>query len=270
MTEDAGPFGPDAPPRPPAALFDLSGRIALVTGASRGIGWSLARTLAAAGAHVALTARQAGPIEARAAALRGWGHSAEALAFDVTDAAAARAAVEGLIARRGRLDILVSNAAGTLRKPFLEQDEGEWARVLDVALTAAWRLARAAAPAMAQAGFGRILFVSSVNAVAARPEIHGYVAAKAGLEGLVRGLAVELAPHGITVNALAPGYIRTEANAALRARPGFAEMITRRTPAGRWGWPSDLEAAALALVAPASGWTTGSIVTVDGGLTAAL
>jgi gluconate 5-dehydrogenase len=193
------------------------------------------------------------------------------MAFDVTDAEAARAAVAAIADRHGRLDILVSNAAGTIRRPFLEQDEADWQRVLDVALTASWRLARAAAPVMASAGFGRMLFVSSINAVAARPEIHGYVAAKAGLEGLVRALGVELAPKGITVNGLAPGYIETELNEPLRTgNPAFAQRIVARTPAARWGLPADLEAAALCLCAPASGWTTGSIVTVDGGLTAAL
>lgn len=264
------PDDPDSPPRPPAALFDLTGRVALVSGASRGIGWSIARTLAAAGAHVVLVARTPGPLAARQAQLAGWGLGAEALALDVTDPDAGRA-VEGVAARHGRLDILVANAAGTHRAPFLEQTEADWQRVLDVALTASWRLARAAAPAMAAAGFGRMLFVSSINAVAARPGIHGYVAAKAGLEGLVCALGVELGPRGIAVNGLAPGYVETEANAPLRASdPALAARITERTPAGRWGRPADLEAAALCLCAPASGWTTGSVVTVDGGLTAAL
>lgn len=268
---DAAAADPEAPPRPPAALFDLSGRVALVTGASRGIGWSIARVLAAAGAHVALNARDAGALAARCEGLAAWGHSAEAMAFDVAAPEAAEAAVADLVARHGRLDILVSNAAGTVRKPFLEQDADDWQRVLDLALGASWRLARAAAPAMAARGFGRMLFVSSINAALARPGIHGYAAAKAGLEGLVRALGVELAPHGITVNGLAPGYIETEANAGLRAgMPGLAARIAERTPAGRWGRPADLEAAAMCLCAPASGWTTGSIVTVDGGLSVAL
>jgi len=269
MTSDT--LGPDAPPRSPAQIFDLTGRVALVTGASRGIGWSIARTLAAAGATVVMTARGADPLRARCDKLLEWGYRAEALAFDVTDADAANAAVADVLARHGRIDILVSNAAGTVRKPFLEQDEAEWGRVIDVALTASWRLARAAAPAMARAGFGRIVLVSSINAVVARPEIHGYVSAKAGLEGLVRGLGVELAPHGITVNGLAPGYIETEINAVLRTgRPGFEAWINGRTPAGRWGIPADLESAVLYLVSPASRYSTGSVVTVDGGLTAAI
>jgi len=263
--------GPDARPRPPAALFDLTGRVAMVTGASRGIGWSIARALAAAGARVVMAARGAAPLEARRAQLGGWGLAAEAVTLDVTDAAAARAAVQATLDRHGRLDILVSNAAGTLRRPFLQQEEADWQAVIDVALTASWRLARAAAPAMAAAGFGRIILVSSINAVVARPEIHGYIAAKAGLEGLVRALGVELAPHGVTVNALAPGYVRTENTAGLLAgRPGFEAWIRGRTPAGRWGSPADMEAAVLYLASPASGFTTGSVVTVDGGLTAAI
>lgn len=270
MSDDAE-HGPDALPRTPAELFGLSGRVALVTGASRGIGWSIARVMAAAGATVVMNARGAEALQARCAQLVARGYRAEAMAFDVTDAAQVAAALTGIAARHGGIDILVSNAAGTLRKPFLQQDEAEWTQVIDVALTASWRLARGVAPGMVASGFGRILLVSSINAVVARPEIHGYVAAKAGLEGLVRGLAVELAPHGVTVNGLAPGYIATEINAVLRTgRPGFEAWINGRTPAGRWGTPADLESAVLYLVAPSSRYSTGSVVTVDGGLTAAI
>ncbi len=262
-----------AEPRPPgpAQLFDLTGRTALVTGASRGIGWQIAQALAAAGAHVVMNARAPEALESRAAQMAGWGLSAEAVAGDVAAEGMARALVDGALDRHGRLDILVSNVATSVRKPFLDQCEAEFARVIDVALTAGWRLAHAAAPAMAEAGFGRMIFISSINAILARPGIHGYVAAKSALEGLVRALAVELAPSGITANAIAPGYFLTDGNKALRTeRPEFEGQIAGRIPAGRWGRTEDLAAAALALAAPAAAYTTGTVQVIDGGLTVAL
>jgi len=158
-----------------------------------------------------------------------------------------------------------------MRKPLVEQTEEDWHDVIDMALSSAWRLARAAAPVMAAAGYGRMVFVSSINAILARPDISGYVAAKSALEGLVRSLAVELGPHGITANALAPGYIVTDGNKPLRTeRPDFVDQIAQRTPVRRWGQPDDLATVALYLAAPASAYTTGAVHVVDGGLTVAL
>ena len=263
---------PDRRPAGPAALVDLSGQVALVTGASRGLGWAAACAFAAAGAHVVLNARNAEALEQKRAALTGWGFSAEAMPFDTGNAAAAAAAVADIVARHHRLDILYSNTAATVRKPFLELAESEWQGVLDQALTAGWRLARLVAPHMAERRYGRIVFVSSINATVARPSISSYSAAKTALHGLVRGLCADLAPYGITVNALAPGYFLTDGNKGLRtAQPDFEQKIADRTPAGRWGDPAaDLGAAALYLVSPAAAYTNGSVLTVDGGLTAQL
>ncbi|MCP8938455.1 SDR family oxidoreductase [Alsobacter sp. SYSU M60028] len=255
----------------PAKLFDLTGQVALVTGASRGLGWTMARALAAAGAAVVITARDAATLERRAGELRDAGARCEAMAFDVADGPAVDAAVAETGARFGRLDILLSNAGLTSRKPLLEQSDEDWTRVIDADLTAGWRLARAAARLMVPAGRGRMVFTSSIMGVVARPTVTGYVAAKAGLNGLVRALAVELAPAGVTVNAIAPGYFRTEGNESLRrGDPGFEARISARTPAGRWGEPRELAAAALYLASPAAGYTTGTVLTVDGGLTAAI
>jgi gluconate 5-dehydrogenase len=259
-------------PQQPADLFDLSGQVALVTGGSRGLGWAAARAMAAAGAHVVLNGRNGAAVEEKRALLADWGLSAEAMPFDTGDAEASTRAVAAIAERHGRLDILYSNTASTVRKPFLELEQAEFEMVIDQSLIAGWRLARLAAPLMAERNYGRIVFVSSINATIARPSISSYVTAKTALHGLVRGLCADLAPYGITVNALAPGYFITDGNAPLRqAQPDFHKKIADRTPAGRWGDPaSDIGAAALYLVSRAAAYTNGSVLTVDGGLTAQL
>ena len=261
----------DDPPASPATLFDLTGRVALVTGASRGLGWAIALALAAAGARVALNGRDAAALASREAALAGWGLAAEIAPFDVTDAGAASAGLRAIVERHGRVDILVSNAGGGVRKPALDQTDADFRAVVEGHLVAGFRLAREAARFMVPAGWGRILFVSSINAFIARPTMAGYAAAKAGMNGLVRALAVELAASGVTVNALAPGYVLTPGNEALRRNdPAFEARIAARTPAARWGRPDEIGAAALYLCSAAASYTNGAVLTVDGALTAAI
>jgi gluconate 5-dehydrogenase len=247
--------------------FDLSGRIALITGSSRGLGWAMAEGLAAAGAQVLLHGRDAAALAARAEALRERDTpAAGVLRFDVTDSAAVTAA----LGRLDRLDILISNAGVIHRKPALEIGDAEWQATLDTDLSATFRLAREAARLMLPRRRGRIIVVSSIMGQVARPGIPAYVTAKAALHGLVRALAVEWAPHGVTVNAIAPGFFPTEGTAALQSNREFHDMIARRTPIGRWGEPQELQGAAVFLASDAASYITGHVLYVDGGLTAAI
>jgi gluconate 5-dehydrogenase len=243
--------------------FDLTDRVALVTGSSRGIGWAIAQALSKAGAPVLLHGRNFEALKARAAEL---GRAAGAMAFYVTDAAVVRTA----FAELDRLDILVNNAGIIPRKPFLETTDEDWQSVIDSNLTAHFRLSREAARLMAPHRYGHIIMVSSIMGLLARPTIPGYVTTKSALHGLTRALAVELAAHNITVNALAPGFVPTDATATLHADPTFNQWISNRAPLGRWCAPEELAGPAVFLASDASSYVTGHVLVVDGGLTAAL
>jgi len=243
----------------------LTDNVALVTGASRGIGLAIARALAGAGAHVVLNGRDEGRLAAQVAAFTAAGLKASAAAFDVSDAAAIRTAVEGIVATHGRLDIAVGNAGQSLRKPLAGFTAADMAHLLDVNLAAAMKLAQAVAPTMEGRG-GRILFTGSMLGQIARPNNALYAATKAGLAGLVRALAVELGPKGIRVNAVAPGLVLTEMTASLAKDATLDAYVMSRTPLGRWGRPEDIAGPALFLVSPASGFVTGQVLLVDGGM----
>ena len=250
--------------------FSLADRVALVTGASRGLGWAIARAFAESGALVILNGRDTELLESRAAELAGLGFGAEILPFDVADRDACLKGAAEAVARHGRLDILVNNAGITLRRPITEYPTEDWDRVLDVDLTSCFLLAREAAKSMVARRWGRVINVGSIMSTVARPTIPAYVAAKHGVFGLTKALAVELGRNGVTANCIAPGYIRTDINTALIADPDFDAMVRNRTPVGRWGEPEDIAGAALFLASDAGAYVNGILLTVDGGMTAAL
>ena len=249
-------------------IFSLAGRVALVTGASRGLGRAMAMALARCGAHVVVNGRNEAGIEATRKAIVAAGGEASAMAFDTTDAAATQAAVDRIEAERGHLDVLVNNAGYGNGITASETTDAQWAEIVEVNLNACFRLARAASVGMLRRGWGRVVNISSVNAHIAREANASYCAAKAGLEGMTRALAVEWGPRGVTVNAIAPGYMMTPDNMAtpLRADPGKRDWFAARTALRRWGREDELDGAIVFLASDASAYCTGHVLVVDGGM----
>ena len=251
-------------------MFDLSGKIALVTGASRGLGWAMARSLAQAGAHVALNARDARALQARVDELAEQGLSGEACAFDVTDSERVQRCVDDLAQRHGRLDIVVANAGINHREPIASFELVDFQRVLDTNLVGVWALCKAAARQMIPRRQGRLILTGSISAINARPTISAYVASKGAVHALTKQLAVELARDGITVNCIAPGFFATEMNSALIQNTEFNAWVQQRTPAGRWGQLSEIGPAAVFLASDEASYVSGLVMTVDGAFTAAM
>jgi NAD(P)-dependent dehydrogenase (short-subunit alcohol dehydrogenase family) len=248
--------------------FDLHGRTAIVTGANQGIGLAIAHALGDAGATIVVAARNETKSESAVAELADAGIDAWQFGVDLTDRAACEALVAAVVERAGRIDVLVNNAGACIHKPAIEVTEDDWSSVLDVNLTAVWRLSILVAPHMMAAGGGVMLNIGSMSAeIVNRPQWQpAYNASKAGVHHLTKSLAVEWAPEHIRVNALAPGYIETAMSPI--HDPRYSPFWIDAAPQQRAGQPAELGAAALFLCSDASSFVTGSILTADGGYTA--
>lgn len=247
-------------------LFDLTGRRALITGSSQGIGFALARGLAAAGAQVVLNGRDAGKLAAAAAEIPG----AVTLAFDATDHTAVRTAVDGFEADHGAIDILVNNAGMQHRGPLEDFPAEAFERLLQTNIASVFHVGQAVARHMIGRKRGRIINIASVQTALARPGIAPYTATKGAVGNLTKGMATDWARHGLNCNAIAPGYFVTPLNDALVNDPAFTTWLEKRTPAGRWGQVDELVGACIFLASDAASFVNGHILYVDGGITASL
>jgi gluconate 5-dehydrogenase len=251
-------------------LFDLTGRTALITGSSRGLGRAMAEGMAAAGAAIVLNGSNVEAVAKTAAEMRVAGYTVHEAPFDVTDEAAIVAAFNRLDAAGVAVDILVNNAGVQFRKPIVELDTADWKRVIDINLTAAFITAREAAKRMIPRGRGKIINIGSLMSDAARATVAPYTAAKGGIKMLTRTMTAEWAVHNIQANTIGPGYMLTEMNEALVANEQFNTWVIGRVPAKRWGKPEELVGTAIFLASSASDYVSGQMIYVDGGMLSVL
>jgi len=247
--------------------FSQKDRVALVTGGGRGLGFEIALALAEAGAHVVVTGRTAATLEEAVAKIAAAGGSASSAPFDIADRAAQRAVLAGIERDHGRLDVLVNNVGARDRRPLSKMDDAAIDALILTDLAAAASLSRDAAAIMKRNGYGRLIAVTSIGGQVAQPNDGIYPAAKQGLTGLMRSMAVEYAPHGITSNAIAPGWFATETNAALAADESLMPFVRQRIPVERWARPDEIAGAALFLASDAASFVNGHVLVVDGGMT---
>src|SRR3954464_15491042 len=235
----------------PNPAFDLTGRTALITGAYRGLGFAIARGMAEAGASVILNGRKPDELEKAARTLTEAGHRAGVAVFDVAHRESVERGVAQAVEQHGHIDILVNNAGIQRRAPFVEFSQKDWDDVIATNLTAPFIVSQVVLPGMIERKRGKIIHVASLMSDLARPTVVPYTAAKGGVRQLTRGMAVELAPHGVQVNAIAPGYFATEMNRALIDNVEFNAWVCKRTPAGRWGEPPEIAGLAVFLASRA-------------------
>lgn len=253
-----------------SSLFDLTGRRALITGSSQGIGFALAKGLAAAGAEIVLNGRDTGKLSAAASELEAHGAKVHQCAFDATDHDAVRAAIDEFESSVGAIDILVNNAGMQHRTELENFPADAFERLLQTNIASVFHVGQAVARHMINRGAGKIINIASVQTALARPGIAPYTATKGAVANLTKGMATDWAKHGLQCNAIAPGYFDTPLNAALVADPEFSAWLEKRTPAGRWGQVDELVGAAVFLSSAASSFVNGHTLFVDGGITASL
>ncbi len=247
-------------------MFDLKGRVAMVTGGNGGIGLGMAKGLGSAGARVAIAARNAEKSRAAVETLARLGAEAIAVQVDVADEASVEAAITSVVDRLGRLDVLVNNAGINIRKQPQDYTLAEWRSVIDTNLTSAFLCSRAVYPLMKAARGGKIINIGSMMSIFGTAFVAAYSASKGGIVQLTKSLAAAWARDNIQVNAVLPGWIDTELTQnARRQIPGLNDSVLRRTPAGRWGEMDDMAGIAVFLAAPASDFVTGTAIPVDGG-----
>ena len=248
-------------------LFDLTGKTALITGSTSGIGLQIAKGFGAAGARVVLHGRDAAKVAAAAAELAG---CAGSVVFEVTDEAAVTAEIARLESEIGVPDVLVNNAGLQVRGPLTEFALEDWNRVIGTNLTGAFLVGRTVARGMIGRGSGKVINICSLMSEVGRMTIGPYTAAKGGVKQLTKAMAIEWAPHGIQANGIGPGYFLTKLNTALSENPEFDGWLKKRTPAGRWGRTEELVGPAVFLASPASDFMTGQVIYVDGGILASI
>ncbi len=251
-------------------LFDLTGRLALITGSSQGIGLSLAEGLGRAGARVVLNGRDPAKLESAAAALAAKGVTAFCAPFDVTDHMAVRAGVDKIETEIGPIDILVNNAGIQRRGPLEDYSVETWHEVMRNNLDSVFYVGQAVARHMITRGRGKIINIASLQSEAARYSIAPYTASKGAVKNLTKGMCTDWARHGLQINAIGPGYFATPLNQALIENPEFDAWLKTRTPAGRWGRTEELQGAAIFLASGASDFVNGQVLYVDGGVLATL
>lgn len=250
-------------------LFSLTGKVAVITGASRGLGRPMAKGLAAAGAHVVLIARDEARLEEVRAEIVAAGGQATVLAIDLTDEAAIRGGIRRVGTALGRIDICVNNAGIINWQPVLDSDVDDFERILDTNVRATFVMAQECAAFMRAGGRGgRIVNLGSLLSTVGRAKLHAYCASKSAIVGLTRSLAAELGRDAITANVIAPGYFASDINASLTARPGYVEAVSGVTPMERWGRPEELVGTLIYLASDASSFVTGQVIHVDGGIEA--
>jgi len=250
--------------------FDLTGRLALVTGSSAGIGLALAQGLGEAGATVVLNGRNPEKLEQAAASLRERGLQVQLRAFDVTSSEATRAGVDDIESSIGPIAILVNNAGIQRRGPLEQFDEAVWHELMRTNVSSVFHVSKTVANYMIPRGRGKIINICSVQSELGRPNIAPYTASKGAVKMLTKGMAIDWGPHGIQVNGLGPGYFKTELTQTLVDNPEFTQWLVNRTPSRRWGNVEDLQGAAVFLASEASNFVNGHILYVDGGVTATL